>query len=103
MAKLMSPGPVPRPPDARPTKRRAPLSGATNRRTPFPEICCSDTAVASAHPPQPDVFCRLDPFAVTLMRLIQLTPPPETGGAGAGAGAGAGDGWGVGAGAGAGV
>src|SRR5688572_25294641 len=100
----MSPAPVPIPPLPRPTNRSDADSDATNARPPLPEICCSDTALASGHPSQPAVLINPSPFADALIRLIHRTSPLADGvGAGAGVGAGSvagpGDGAGVGAGA----
>ena len=84
-------------------KRSVPVSETVNWRA---VPVCSDAALASAQPPQPAVFVRLLPDAVTLTRLIHRAASNDPGagaGTGAGAGAGVGAGVGVGVGAGAGV
>src|SRR5947208_14633362 len=56
------------------TGRSGPLVEEVNSRYPSPEmICCCDTAPASAHPSQPEIFRSELPLDVTFTRLLQTT------------------------------
>src|SRR5205809_52270 len=57
-----------------PISRTLPVSEAVNSRYPSPEmICCCETAPASAHPSQPEIFRSTLPLDVTFTRLLQTT------------------------------
>src|SRR5215212_4131812 len=103
----MSPASVPEPPDVKPMKRSVSPSDAVSCTNPLPGTCCSENAPASPQPPQPPVFRRLLPVAVTFTRFVHRTASEfvgvVTGGAGVGAGVGSGVGEGAGVGVGSGV
>src|SRR2546427_624551 len=75
MANWISFRSAPRLPLRKPIRRGLPVSEAVNSRYPSPAvICCFETAPASAHPSQPEIFVSELPADVTLTRLLQTTP-----------------------------